>query len=83
MSWHRERVQWNREGRCARKACQAPITKRAWYNSGSDLRYCTHCARLINESAVQSGMKPLCTEVKPIPDLTPSEMPDDFDPPLL
>jgi hypothetical protein len=63
ISWHDQRVQWNKENKCAREACQANMTRGGrWYNSGSNLHYCHYCARLINESAVRGGTDPLCTK---------------------
>ncbi len=46
LSWTDQRVLWNQEGYCSREACGHKHNDRVHIHSG--LKYCNHCANLIN-----------------------------------
>ncbi len=51
LDWMQQRIEWNKEGRCAREACQAKFRRGVKFrNSANGLFYCGYCARQIEEA---------------------------------
>lgn len=49
MGWHETRVQWNKDGQCAREACRASLEDGKGVHRHTKLEYCLDCTALINK----------------------------------